>query len=132
MERCKYLEESKCVGICVNTCKLPTQVSDVPKRNRWFLSKQIFGCFNPDIKGIKIQVPVVFALLSMKIVVQPPEFKRNKRVLFLSEGLTVCLMCLDHFQSFFKDYMGVPLLMEPNFDDYSCQVSAFLTREISL
>ncbi|KAL5561028.1 hypothetical protein UlMin_030775 [Ulmus minor] len=48
VEKCKYLEESKCVGICVNTCKLPTQ-------------------------------------------------------------------------SFFKDYMSVPLLMEPNFTDYSCQ-----------
>lgn len=48
VERCKYLEESKCVGICVNTCKLPTQ-------------------------------------------------------------------------AFFKDYMGVPLLMEPNFSNYSCQ-----------
>ncbi|GMY17064.1 beta-carotene isomerase D27, chloroplastic [Fagus crenata] len=48
VERCKYLEESKCVGICTNTCKLPTQ-------------------------------------------------------------------------TFFKDYMGVPLLMEPNFSDYSCQ-----------
>ncbi|KAL5700290.1 hypothetical protein ACHQM5_025750 [Ranunculus cassubicifolius] len=46
--RCKYLEESKCVGICINTCKLPTQ-------------------------------------------------------------------------TFFKDYMGVPLMMEPNFSDYSCQ-----------
>ncbi|CAN0879095.1 Beta-carotene isomerase D27, chloroplastic, partial [Linum grandiflorum] len=51
VERCKYLEESKCVGICINTCKLPTQ-------------------------------------------------------------------------TFFKDYMGVPLLMEPNFTDYSCQVSS--------
>ncbi|KAJ4850341.1 hypothetical protein Tsubulata_037457 [Turnera subulata] len=48
VEKCKYLEESKCVGICVNTCKLPTQ-------------------------------------------------------------------------TFFKDYMGVPLVMEPNFSDYSCQ-----------
>ncbi|XAR58370.1 Beta-carotene isomerase [Bertholletia excelsa] len=48
VERCKYLEESKCVGICINTCKLPTQ-------------------------------------------------------------------------TFFKDYMGIPLLMEPNFTDYSCQ-----------
>ncbi|XP_010267972.1 PREDICTED: beta-carotene isomerase D27, chloroplastic isoform X4 [Nelumbo nucifera] len=48
VERCKYLEESKCIGICINTCKLPTQ-------------------------------------------------------------------------AFFKDYMGVPLLMEPNFSDYSCQ-----------
>ncbi|KAL5700288.1 hypothetical protein ACHQM5_025750 [Ranunculus cassubicifolius] len=48
VERCKYLEESKCVGICINTCKLPTQ-------------------------------------------------------------------------TFFKDYMGVPLMMEPNFSDYSCQ-----------
>ncbi|GMQ00354.1 hypothetical protein CsSME_00047471 [Camellia sinensis var. sinensis] len=48
VERCKYLEESKCVGICINTCKLPTQ-------------------------------------------------------------------------TFFRDYMGVPLLMEPNFSDYSCQ-----------
>ncbi|XP_021770054.1 beta-carotene isomerase D27, chloroplastic-like isoform X1 [Chenopodium quinoa] len=27
VERCKYLEESKCVGICVNTCKIPTQFS---------------------------------------------------------------------------------------------------------
>ncbi|XP_072976141.1 beta-carotene isomerase D27, chloroplastic [Typha angustifolia] len=48
VEKCKYLEESKCVGICINTCKLPTQ-------------------------------------------------------------------------TFFKDYMGVPLYMEPNFADYSCQ-----------
>ncbi|KAK3034633.1 hypothetical protein RJ639_033588 [Escallonia herrerae] len=48
VERCKYLEESKCVGICMNTCKFPTQ-------------------------------------------------------------------------TFFKDSMGVPLLMEPNFSNYSCQ-----------
>uniref|UniRef100_A0A2P2K0D0 Uncharacterized protein MANES_17G076100 n=1 Tax=Rhizophora mucronata TaxID=61149 RepID=A0A2P2K0D0_RHIMU len=48
VERCKYLEESKCIGVCINTCKLPTQ-------------------------------------------------------------------------TFFMDYMGVPLLMEPNFTDYSCQ-----------
>ncbi|CAL9131848.1 unnamed protein product [Musa acuminata var. zebrina] len=48
VERCKYLEESKCLGVCVNTCKLPTQ-------------------------------------------------------------------------TFFRDYMGVPLYMEPNFSDYSCQ-----------
>ncbi|XP_020594349.1 beta-carotene isomerase D27, chloroplastic-like, partial [Phalaenopsis equestris] len=25
VEKCKYLEESSCVGICINTCKLPTQ-----------------------------------------------------------------------------------------------------------
>lgn len=25
VERCKYLEESKCAGICIHTCKLPTQ-----------------------------------------------------------------------------------------------------------
>ncbi|KAJ0979935.1 hypothetical protein J5N97_015409 [Dioscorea zingiberensis] len=48
VERCKYLEESKCLGVCINTCKLPTQ-------------------------------------------------------------------------TFFKECMGVPLLMEPNFSDYSCQ-----------
>ncbi|RWR76442.1 beta-carotene isomerase D27, chloroplastic isoform X2 [Cinnamomum micranthum f. kanehirae] len=48
VERCKYLEESKCVGICIHTCKLPTQ-------------------------------------------------------------------------TFFNDYMGVPLQMEPNFSDFSCQ-----------
>nr|QCL07941.1 chloroplast carotenoid isomerase [Nervilia fordii] len=48
VERCKYLEESKCVGICINTCKLPTQ-------------------------------------------------------------------------TFFMDYMGIPLYMEPKFSDYSCQ-----------
>ncbi|KAL9239765.1 hypothetical protein vseg_014056 [Gypsophila vaccaria] len=50
VERCKYLEESKCVGVCINTCKLPTQ-------------------------------------------------------------------------TFFNDEMGIPLLMEPNFKDYSCQFS---------
>jgi len=26
VEKCQYLEESKCVGVCINTCKLPTQV----------------------------------------------------------------------------------------------------------
>ncbi|EEC78459.1 hypothetical protein OsI_18326 [Oryza sativa Indica Group] len=25
VEKCKYLEESKCLGMCINTCKLPTQ-----------------------------------------------------------------------------------------------------------
>ncbi|XP_010543065.1 PREDICTED: beta-carotene isomerase D27, chloroplastic [Tarenaya hassleriana] len=48
VEKCRYLEESKCVGVCINTCKIPTQ-------------------------------------------------------------------------RFFKEDMGVPLLMEPNFSDYSCQ-----------
>ncbi|ERN02144.1 hypothetical protein AMTR_s00045p00181910 [Amborella trichopoda] len=48
VERCKYLEESRCAGICINTCKLPTQ-------------------------------------------------------------------------TFIKEYMGTPLLMEPNLSDYSCQ-----------
>lgn len=27
VEKCKYLEESGCAGICVHTCKMPTQVS---------------------------------------------------------------------------------------------------------
>lgn len=48
VERCKYLEESKCAGICVHTCKIPSQ-------------------------------------------------------------------------TFITDYMGVPLTMEPNFEDFSCQ-----------
>nr|CAD1833219.1 unnamed protein product [Ananas comosus var. bracteatus] len=48
IEKCKYLEESKCVGLCINTCKRPTQ-------------------------------------------------------------------------AFFREYMGVPLYMEPNFSDFSCQ-----------
>ncbi|KAH6813913.1 beta-carotene isomerase D27 [Perilla frutescens var. frutescens] len=48
VEKCKYLEESKCAGVCINTCKLPTQ-------------------------------------------------------------------------TFFNEYMGVPLVMEPDFNDYSCQ-----------
>lgn len=60
VEKCQYLEESKCVGVCINTCKLPTQ-------------------------------------------------------------------------TFFKDYMGVPLLMEPDFKDYSCQVLlAFLSNHTCL
>ncbi|KAL3336472.1 hypothetical protein AABB24_032284 [Solanum stoloniferum] len=29
VEKCKYLEESKCVGVCINTCKLPTQVCPI-------------------------------------------------------------------------------------------------------
>jgi hypothetical protein len=53
VEKCKYLEESKCLGVCINTCKLPTQ-------------------------------------------------------------------------TFFKDHMGVDLYMEPNFEDYSCQVIHFM------
>ncbi|KAJ8440859.1 hypothetical protein Cgig2_000747 [Carnegiea gigantea] len=31
VERCKYLEESKCAGVCLNTCKLPSQVSTEQK-----------------------------------------------------------------------------------------------------
>lgn len=26
VEKCKYLEESKCAGICIHTCKIPTQL----------------------------------------------------------------------------------------------------------
>lgn len=48
VEKCQYLEASKCAGICIHTCKLPTQ-------------------------------------------------------------------------TFIKEYMGIPLLMEPNFNDFSCQ-----------
>ena len=35
-------------------------------------------------------------------------------------------------QAFFKKYMGVPLLMEPNFQDYSCQVISSLLVSFSL
>nr|CAB3463809.1 unnamed protein product [Digitaria exilis] len=58
VEKCKYLEESKCLGICINTCKLPTQ-------------------------------------------------------------------------TFFKDHMGVDLYMEPNFEDYSCQVKHYRLQTFS-
>ena len=30
MCRCRYLEESGCVSVCVNSCKLPTQVCRHP------------------------------------------------------------------------------------------------------
>eukprot|EP01023_Acetabularia_acetabulum_P018458 TRINITY_DN19323_c0_g2_i1.p2 TRINITY_DN19323_c0_g2~~TRINITY_DN19323_c0_g2_i1.p2 ORF type:complete len:106 (-),score=4.23 TRINITY_DN19323_c0_g2_i1:128-445(-) len=49
IERCRYLSESQCVGMCVNLCKSPTQ-------------------------------------------------------------------------SFFTDQLGMPLTMEPNFEDYSCKM----------
>ncbi|KAK9789959.1 hypothetical protein WJX73_004858 [Symbiochloris irregularis] len=50
VERCRYLEETQCASVCINSCKLPTQ-------------------------------------------------------------------------SFFAKDMGLPLLMEPNYDDFSCQFS---------
>lgn len=41
------------------------------------------------------------------------------------------LACTLHLtQTFFKDHMGVPLLMEPNFGDYSCQVMFVLSSVI--
>lgn len=27
VERCRYLEEAGCASICINSCKVPTQVS---------------------------------------------------------------------------------------------------------
>lgn len=27
VQKCKYLDETKCAGICIHTCKLPTQVT---------------------------------------------------------------------------------------------------------
>ncbi|KAL6978263.1 hypothetical protein U1Q18_019931 [Sarracenia purpurea var. burkii] len=48
IERCKYLEESKCIGICINTCKLPTQVSAcqtfIDGSFVCMLSSQVFPC----------------------------------------------------------------------------------------
>jgi hypothetical protein len=34
------------------------------------------------------------------------------------------------FQTFFKDHMGVDLYMEPNFEDYSCQVKQLPTFNV--
>lgn len=47
VERCKYLEESKCVGICINTCKFPTQVSD--SSNYYHFLFMSFLCLNPPV-----------------------------------------------------------------------------------
>ncbi|RRT75922.1 hypothetical protein B296_00025399 [Ensete ventricosum] len=102
VERCKYLEESKCLGVCVNTCKLPTQVSN---------SKTF-----------------CFAAIDLNIEVHPFERSTKVRVLIRpcfkapNVAFVVNIFCLLPFQTFFKDYMGVPLYMEPNFSDYSCQV----------
>ncbi|KAH7292815.1 hypothetical protein KP509_28G000200 [Ceratopteris richardii] len=59
VERCKYLEESKCAGICVHTCKMPSQ-------------------------------------------------------------------------KFITEYMGVPLTMEPNFEDLSCQFKFGVTAPLRM
>ncbi|CAA0824907.1 Unknown protein [Striga hermonthica] len=38
VEKCKYLEQSKCVGVCINTCKLPTQST---YRAQWALDSHL-------------------------------------------------------------------------------------------
>lgn len=102
MEKCQYLEESKCVGVCINTCKLPTQV---------------FFC-------ISIQPSSYYSELLSVL---------NKTWIWILWSSSETLEFWYFFQTFFKDYMGVPLLMEPDFKDYSCQVLlAFLSNHTCL
>ncbi|MEO1620275.1 MAG: DUF4033 domain-containing protein [Cyanobacteria bacterium J06632_3] len=60
IEKCRYLEESKCVGMCVNMCKLPTQTFFTEKFGipltmtpnfEDFSCKMIFGKVPPEPSG---------------------------------------------------------------------------------
>ncbi|KAK3137591.1 hypothetical protein QOZ80_5BG0454340 [Eleusine coracana subsp. coracana] len=62
VQKCKYLEESKCLGICINTCKLPTQT------------------FFKDHMGVDLYMEPNFEDYSCQFNfgVQPPPFDTDK------------------------------------------------------
>ena len=94
IKRCRYLAESGCAGMCINLCKSPTQVRAA----------------RGSARGLP---PCV-----------PPAGGVHRPVACARHTLMVCIsgcLCLP-LQTFFNEQLGMPLSMEPNFEDYSCDM----------
>ena len=53
VQKCKYLDETKCTGICIHTCKLPTQVT---WKSRLLLGKAVGVKYVRGVGTIGIQL----------------------------------------------------------------------------
>ena len=129
--RCRYLEETGCVSVCINSCKLPTQVAGTPHHLEPCPSfVQVCKCVQAAAWSVmsSSQSPSTSASCARACASTLRHFASPclcKALHFppaalsaVSSGLPACM------QEFFREDMGLPLTMTPNYDDFSCQVRA--------
>lgn len=95
VERCRYLEQAGCVSVCINSCKVPTQVNT-------------YTCIRSD------------GYSSAKSLARVGSGAGAYRC----KGLTPTNFAPLYFslmQEFFKNDMGIDVTLTPNYEDFSCQ-----------
>lgn len=97
VERCRYLEQAGCASVCLNSCKLPTQVR--VQRRCAFARRLACHVLRGAAPGARM---IAAAMQSAG---------RGGQMIPTNE------------QEFFAQGMGLPLTMTPNYDDFSCQFS---------
>ncbi|KAF2575566.1 hypothetical protein F2Q70_00001513 [Brassica cretica] len=135
----RYLENSGCVGMCVNMCKIPTQdfftnefgLPLTMNPNFDDMScEMIYGQAPPafeDDPATK-QPCLAYICTSCKVLcpIQARQSALNykhERYLENSGCVGMCVnMCKIPTQDFFTNEFGLPLTMNPNFDDMSCEM----------
>lgn len=124
IERCRYLEEAGCASICINSCKVPTQVRWTRGHSRapWSVCLCVCMCCvcararlcvrNCQGRGAPDPPPAsLHATRTQPLACPAP-----------SNGSRPAYPCVPPpFQNFFVRDMGLPLTITPNYDDFSCQ-----------
>ncbi len=153
VERCRYLEQAGCASICINSCKVPTQVGRWLGQLRAAPAGGPLRCLllhpltsvasaaqqrrhrHPALPWLGLPPPAAAATSRRRHQPPPPPAaaaasRRRHQPPATSRRQPPPLPTRRHPsappppQEFFAKDMGLALTMTPNYDDFSCQCAA--------
>lgn len=119
IKKCRYLESSGCVGMCINMCKVRGWTAQGRRRRRLAAGTLLLAaCVSTEDSSAGIGALVVdcthtsplFLPLDAQLLPQP------------TQTLLLFLLLQVPTQNFFTDDFGLPLTMKPDFQTLSCDM----------
>lgn len=108
IKKCRYLEQSGCVGLCVNICKVGS------------LPLPLLRCLVAAACALQFSLCSRLALASQEAAY--PGRLGTYVALLGKKQQALCVLQVPT-QDFFTNDFGMPLYMEPNFEDLSCRMN---------
>lgn len=118
IKKCRYLESSGCVGMCINMCKVRWWTAQGRRRRRLAASKLLLAACvctedsSAGILGCGLH-PHNSPVSAPRCTVAAPTHTYPAAVVLLLQVPT---------QNFFTDDFGLPLTMKPDFQTLSCDM----------
>lgn len=134
IKKCRYLENSGCVGLCTNMCKVRAEIAapgGIQHQQLVCYARRLVGCIKlcTSVSGLGCcavwQPDTGWSHQSRSLQGHAPVYSNYYTAVFCT--IVTCCRLLTHVlqiptQSFFTNDFGLPLTMNPNFDDLSCDM----------